>query len=71
MIKLSQNDSGRAFEYGIAASFSRLLNAEIQDNKQIRKAQKCFELSESLEQQKIVKASDEIAMFIIAHDNAG
>ena len=68
MIKLSQNDSGRAFEYGIAVSFSRLLNADIQDSKLIRKAKKCFEDSALKEQEKIVKASDEISMFIIAHD---
>jgi hypothetical protein len=66
--KLSQNDSGRAFEYGIAVSLSRFLNAEIEDSKQVRKAKKCFEDSKEAEQIKIVKASDEIVLFIIAHD---
>lgn len=68
MSKVSQNDSGRAFEYGIAVSFSRLLNAPITDGKQVRKAKLCFEQAKEKEQLKIVKAADEICLFIIAHD---
>lgn len=65
---LSQNDSGRAFEYGIAVSFSRLLPATLQDNVQIRKAKQCFINSELSEQKKIVQASDEVVLFILGHD---
>jgi hypothetical protein len=65
---LSQNNSGRAFEYGIAASISRQLPAVLQDGIEIRNAKRCFELADYEERQKIFKASDEITAFLIAHD---
>lgn len=67
-MSLSQNDSGRALEYGIAVSFNRLLPATIQDSPAIRKAKQCFELSEEKEQKNIALAAHEIAAFLIAHD---
>jgi hypothetical protein len=66
---ISQNDSGRAFEYGIAVSCSRLLpTATLEDSLQMQKAKQSFVASEQTEQIKIVKASDEIVMFLMAHD---
>jgi len=68
MNKLSRNNSGRAFEYGIAVSFSEYLPAPIQETPQIKKAKECFELSNEKEQKKIVKAASEVAAFLVAHD---
>ncbi|MBS1493513.1 MAG: HaeIII family restriction endonuclease [Bacteroidetes bacterium] len=68
-MSLSQVTSGRAFEYGIAISFSKFLNASILDNSQIRLAELSFGLCTSQEQSKIVRAADEISLFLIAHDN--
>lgn len=68
-MSLSRNDLGRAFEYGIAVSFSEYLPAPIQDNVQVRKARNCFELCTEKEQTSIVKASTEATAFLTAHDN--
>lgn len=68
-MSLSQVNSGRAFEYGIAVSFSEHLDVELIDSLQTRKAQSCFELCSSIEQEKIYRAANEIVLFLIAHDN--
>lgn len=68
-MSLSQVTSGRAFEYGIAVSFSEYLNAEVTDNPQIRLAKSSFDLCSQKEQEKIVRAAKEISLFLIAHDN--
>jgi hypothetical protein len=68
-MRLSQNESGRAFEYRLAVSLSNLLTAKIEDNSQIQAAQKCFEKADNRERERIVKASDEAARFLFAHDN--
>jgi hypothetical protein len=65
----SQNDMGRAFEYGIAVSLSDYLPAPIQDSLQVRKARRCFELCSETDQRNIVLASTEATAFITAHDN--
>ncbi len=67
---ISQNDSGRAFEYGLAVSFSKLLtNAVLEENPQTQKGKESFLACEHNEQLKIVKASEEISLFIREHDD--
>lgn len=68
-MSLSQVISGRAFEYGIALSFSEHLNAAILDNPQIRLAISSFELCPDKEQDKIIRAAKEISAFLIEFDN--
>ena len=68
-MSLSQNDSGRALEYGIAMSFSNRLPADVIDNSQKRKAKKCFEKANESEKESILNASEEIVTFLIAHDD--
>lgn len=68
-MSLSRNDMGRAFEYGIAVSLSRNLPAPIQDNVQVRKARRCFELCTEDDKTSIVNASSEATAFLTAHDD--
>lgn len=66
---MSQNDTGRALEYGLALEFSTYLPAKIQDNNPFYKAKKCFEICSDIEQKKIRSASHEIVGFLTANDN--
>lgn len=68
-MSLSQNDTGRAFEYGIALSLSNCLPAPIRAGRQIQKAKECFEACSQTEQQNIVAAAREVAAFLAAHDD--
>lgn len=67
-MNLSQNDSGRAFEYGIAVAFSERLPAQLNENQQLRKAKSCFERCSYHERLNIVNASTEVVAFLVAHD---
>ena len=67
-MSLSQNDMGRAFEYGIAVSMSSIIPAEVIDNEQIQNSKSCFESCPNNEKQKIVKASSESTAFLVAHE---
>lgn len=68
-MSLSQNDTGRAFEYGVAVSLSDHLPALIEEGPQVRKARACFELCDETEQVHIVQAAREVAAFLAAHDD--
>ena len=68
-MSLSQNDMGRAFEYGIAMSLSRYLPATIEPSIQMQKARQCFEVCPPNEQQNMVKAAGEAVAFLVAHDD--
>ncbi len=68
-MSLSQNDTGRAFEYGIALSLSNCLPASLQDGLLLQKAKRCFEACSQMEQQNIIAAAREVAAFLAAHDN--
>ncbi len=68
-MSLSQNDTGRAFEYGIALSLSNCLPAPLQDGLLLQKAKRCFAACSQIEQQNIVAAAREVAAFLAAHDN--
>ncbi len=68
-MNLSQNDMGRAFEYGVAVSLSNRLPAQLTANIQLTRATQCFERCPESEQCNIVKASTEVAAFLVAHDN--
>lgn len=65
----SQVESGHAFEYGIAASFRRIYgNATLVQNSAARVAEAAFQACDDEEQDKIFRASDEAAAFLVAHD---
>jgi len=68
-MSLSQNEMGRAFEYGIAVSLSNYIPAPIEDGVQVRNARRCFEVCPDIEQRHIVLASNEAVSFLIAHDD--
>jgi len=67
-MSLSQNDMGRAFEYGVALGLSERLPASLEDNPKLRNSKLCFERCSRREQENIVKASREAAAFLAAHD---
>lgn len=65
----SQNDSGRAFEYGIAIACTKFIPAAIVNDSHMLGAKRAFERVSPREQEKITKASDSIIMFLKAHDS--
>lgn len=65
---LSQNDIGRAFEYGVAVAMSNHLPAELNTNLPLERAKDCFTKCSQREQEKIFKAATEVAAFLAAHD---
>lgn len=65
----SQVQSGHAFEYGIACAFNRIYsNATLKEDKYLERAKNAFCDCTQIEKEKIFRASDEIATFLIAHD---
>lgn len=68
-MSLSQNDMGRAFEYGMAESVSKYLPAAIKESIQMLKAKQCFESCPVHEQDNIIKAASEATAFLVAHDD--
>jgi hypothetical protein len=64
----TQAKSGRSFEYGVARAFCRLCQLCLIENPAAVRAKIAFESSNESEQKKIVKASDEIAAFLIEQD---
>jgi hypothetical protein len=66
---LSQNDTGRAFEYGIALSLSQTLPAPFRANRQSQKAKACYEACSLKEQERITDAAEEVSMFLAAVDD--
>lgn len=67
-MSISQNDTGRAFEYGLALRLSTYLPATLQDGRLLQKAKRCFEACSQKEQQNIKAASNEVTAFLVAHD---
>ncbi len=65
---LSQNDMGRAFEYGVALSLSERLPAPLEENDRLRNAMRCFARCSDSERENMVNASREVAAFLSAHD---
>jgi hypothetical protein len=66
---LSQNDAGRAFEYGIAYTLSRYLPAAIRADAQLQKAVRCFQAADATEQRHILNAARAAVLFLAAHDD--
>lgn len=65
----SQVQSGHAFEYGIACAFNRIYRTSIlRKDVFIKRAENAFCDCTDKEKEKIFRASDEIAAFLIAHD---
>lgn len=67
-MSFSQNDMGRAFEYGIVIAMSNIIPAKIVENTQLENSKRCFESCSDIEKPKIVKASSEATAFLVAHD---
>ena len=66
----SQVESGHAFEYGIAHAFHRLYGSStIRTDALMQRGEQSFNSCADEEQDKIFRASDEVAAFLIAHDN--
>ena len=66
----SQVESGHAFEYGIAQAFHRLYRlSAIRNDSLMQRGEQSFQSCTEGEQDKIVRAADEVAAFLIAHDN--
>ena len=64
----SQVQSGHAFEYGIACAFGRSLKATLREDIHLSRANRAFTECSDKEKEKIFKASDEIATFLIARE---
>ncbi len=65
----SQNESGRAFEYGLAAALSVQLQSPIEQNGAVERARLCFEGRSLNEQQNISEAARVAGEFLIERDN--
>lgn len=68
MNKLSQTDSGKAFEYQLAIEFSKFLNIPFLDTPEKTIAELCFLSHTQKEQEKFQRAADEAAVFLSCHD---
>lgn len=67
-MRLSQNDMGYAFEYGISIAFAQHLSTNVNQDTRFDKAYDCFNRCSANEQQKIMSASREAALFLFAND---
>ena len=68
-MSLTQNEMGRAFEYGIAIALAGKLQASLIKSTQVQIAEQCFNLCPFNEQNNISKASSEAISFLVNHDN--
>lgn len=68
MPKSRQNESGRAWEYGLARQFSDRLNAPLQRNAPSSRAQRSYEGIATTEQQNINNAAEATVCFLQLHD---
>jgi len=68
-MSLSQNEMGRAFEYGIANSLTKQLRASIIKSTQVKIAEQCFHSCPENEQKNILIASSKAIAFLIEHDS--
>lgn len=68
MNELSQRDSGKAFEYQLAAELSKFLKIPFLDTPDKTSAELCFLSHSQKEQDKIQRAADEASIFLSCHD---
>jgi hypothetical protein len=68
-MSLTQNEMGRAFEYGIAISFMELLTSPLIDSTHVQIAKQCFHTCPVDEQSNILTASKKAATFLVEHDS--
>lgn len=66
---MTQVQSGKGFEYGIAYQLREIAEAEIIENKHLQNARYYFEQCSNQEQDKIMRAAKEIIIFLAAHDS--
>lgn len=65
---MSQVKSGKAFEYGMIKQMERFIGCKIEQNSSLKIAEHYYKSCAYKEQSKILKASDEIVVFLLAHD---
>lgn len=65
---MSQVRSGKSFEYGIAYQLQEIAEAKLVEDIHLKNARKYFEVSNSVEQNKIMRAGHEIVLFLTAED---
>lgn len=68
-MSLTQNEMGRAFEYGIALALTEQLQASLISSTHVQTAKRCFDLCPVNEQKNILKASSEAVSFLVNNDN--
>jgi hypothetical protein len=68
MIKATNTQNGKAFEYALAQAFSKGTNAEIVASDAVRVAHTCYEGLAKDHQQLMTLASEEASLFLLAHD---
>ncbi len=66
---MSNVQSGRAFEYGIAYQVADIIKAELIKDKSIETAHIYFKQCRPREQEKIMVSAREVALFLSKHDN--
>lgn len=68
-MKLTQNVTGRAFEYGLLIYLAENLPAKIEINDQLNVIKQSFELCPPIEKQRIQQAAEHVFNFIWSEDN--
>ena len=70
MPKITQTESGKAWEYGLARQCADVLNrkANLVVNSSLRKSQESYDLQSNTERGRIDKAANEVVVFLRAHD---
>ena len=68
MSNITQTESGKAWEYGLARKYAKILCVPLTKNSSQNKAQKSYDLFPLSEQSKIDKAATKAVDFILKHD---
>ena len=66
--KITQTESGKAWEYGLARKFSDMLNSPLQFDKARVKSQDSYDLLPQRDRNRIDRAAGEVVAFLLAYD---
>lgn len=66
--RITQTESGKAWEYGLARKFADVLNTVLEIDKARIKSQDSYDLLSQYERYRIDNAAGEVALFLCAHD---
>ncbi len=69
MSKLSQTESGKAWEFGLANKFADVFRCSLNFDAPYEKAQKSYDILPQLEKNRMDCAAGEAAIFILTHDS--